>query len=211
MVQEEPLAHRTIRQALVVVSSFALGAFTVAGCTADGQATRAGSTAASAPTVSPTPDGPYQAPPNLCAVIDASPMRATNAPLAATGTPHESTGGGQASRSCTITLAGGRLDVVAVIHDHTADAATSFTSLATSTVWKYRITRSEPVSGVGQEAFARFGRYGATTVVTELTTRDANLVLTVNALVRLPNGDAAGKLDAAVQEISRTTLGALAS
>ncbi|MFR9780825.1 hypothetical protein ACL02O_32910 [Micromonospora sp. MS34] len=138
-------------------------------------------------------------------------MKATNGPLAATGTHQESTGTLQASRSCTIKLAGGRLDIVAIIHNRTADATTAFTSAASSTMWKYRLTRSGPVSGVGQEAFARFGKYDTTTVVTELTTRDDNLVLTVNALVRLPSADAAVKLDAAVQEVCRTTLAALAN
>ncbi|MFG2053247.1 hypothetical protein ACGFI9_04365 [Micromonospora sp. NPDC048930] len=137
-------------------------------------------------------------------------MKSTNAPLAATGDHHESTGAGRATRSCTIRLAGGRLDIVAVVHDHTADATTAYTSAAGSKMWKYRLTRSGPVSGIGQEAFARFGRYDATSVVNEVTTRDANMVLTVNALVKLPEADAAGKLEAAVREVSRATLTRLA-
>ncbi|GAA4563866.1 hypothetical protein GCM10023176_08740 [Micromonospora coerulea] len=208
--QEEPLVRQTIRPALCIAVSVTVGAFGVAGCTADGDTTQAGGTPGSVPTASPTPDGPYQAPSNLCDVIDSSPLKSTNAPLAATGKHYESNGAGRASRSCTVPLAGGRLDIVAVIHDRTADAATAFTSAADSKMWKYRLTRSGPVSGVGQESFARLGRYDATSVVTELTTRDANVVLTVNAFVRLPNADARGKLEAAVKEVSRATLTTLA-
>ncbi|MFI7217961.1 hypothetical protein [Micromonospora maritima] len=162
---------------LLIAASVTFGAIAVTGCTADGTSAQTDGTTASPPMTSPTPAGPYQAPPNLCDAIDPSPLTSTNPPLATAGTHNESTGTGQASRSCTLQLAGGRLDVVAVIHDRTADATTAFASAASTKLWKYRLTRSGPVIGVGREAFARFGKYDTTSVVTELTTRDANIVL----------------------------------
>ncbi|GAA4734520.1 hypothetical protein [Phytohabitans rumicis] len=143
--------------------------------------------AESGPAASPAPDGPYRPVANLCQAIDASPLKTTNPPLAGTGKHVESDGPGQASRSCTLPLTGGRLDVVAVTYDRISDATTAFNSAAASTMWKYRLTRSGPVTGVGQNAFARFGAYDATSVVAELTSHNANVVLTVNAMVNLPD------------------------
>lgn len=202
--------RQTIRQSRLVAISVTLGVVGVAGCTADGDTTQASGGPGSAPGVSSTPDGPYRAASNLCDVIDASPLKSTNAPLAAAGTHSESAGAGRASSSCTVPLVGGQLDVVAVVYDRAADATAAFASAAGSKMWKYRLTRSGPVVGVGEEAFSRFGRYDASGVVTELSTRDANVVLTVNALVSLPDAGTADELEAAVQEVSRTTLATLA-